>query len=190
MKKLVEKAFLDFDKGIRPEGHKPARNWFVINSSGRSYPAKAIWGLATNEASKNLHTNDARAGLSSLEYTVVNKNSIVQKSYSELDISKSQSDSSKKRLERLSNASKIPNINYSITANYVRNPDVVAEVLYRAKGVCEQCGNNAPFIRVKDGTPYLEVHHRVPLALGGEDTVKNALAVCPNCHRELHFGVQ
>ena len=23
----------------------------------------------------------------------------------------------------------------------------------------------------------------------GDDTVKNAIALCPNCHRELHFGV-
>jgi hypothetical protein len=28
----------------------------------------------------------------------------------------------------------------------------------------------------------------VPLARGGEDTVENAVAVCPNCHREAHFG--
>jgi 5-methylcytosine-specific restriction protein A len=28
----------------------------------------------------------------------------------------------------------------------------------------------------------------VMLAEGGEDTVENALALCPNCHRRLHFG--
>ena len=38
------------------------------------------------------------------------------------------------------------------------------------------------------GTPYLEVHHRVPLAENGEDTVKNAVAICPNCHRKAHDG--
>ena len=26
------------------------------------------------------------------------------------------------------------------------------------------------------------------LADGGADTVENAIAVCPNCHRELHYG--
>ena len=33
------------------------------------------------------------------------------------------------------------------------------------------------------------VHHLKQLADGGSDTTTNAIAVCPNCHRELHFGV-
>ncbi|HXU34436.1 MAG TPA: HNH endonuclease [Thermoanaerobaculia bacterium] len=34
----------------------------------------------------------------------------------------------------------------------------------------------------------MEVHHRIRLAYGGEDTVENAVALCPNCHREAHHG--
>ena len=71
---------------------------------------------------------------------------------------------------------------------FERNPDVVAEVLLRAKGVCERCAEKAPFLRRKDGSPYLEVHHNTPLAQGGEDTVENAVALCPNCHRCQHHG--
>ena len=71
---------------------------------------------------------------------------------------------------------------------FSRNPYVVAETLKKADGKCEECSKNAPFIRVKDGTPYLEVHHKVRLADGGEDTLENTLALCPNCHRKLHFG--
>ena len=41
----------------------------------------------------------------------------------------------------------------------------------------------------RDGTPYLEVHHKIPLAKDGEDTIENAEALCPNCHREKHFGI-
>ena len=78
---------------------------------------------------------------------------------------------------------------YQVTrAEFRRNPDVVAEVLARANGVCEGCGERAPFIRASDGTPYLEVHHVVMLADGGDDTVDNALGLCPNCHRKRHFG--
>ncbi|MFL9918022.1 HNH endonuclease signature motif containing protein [Paraburkholderia fungorum] len=62
------------------------------------------------------------------------------------------------------------------------------EVLLRADGTCEGCGQSAPFQRA-DGTPYLEVHHRRRLADGGEDTVENAIALCPNCHRERHCGI-
>lgn len=69
-----------------------------------------------------------------------------------------------------------------------RNPDVVAVVLQRANGNCECCKKPAPFIRKSDNTPYLEVHHTIPLAAGGDDTVKNAEALCPNCHREKHYG--
>jgi len=28
------------------------------------------------------------------------------------------------------------------------------------------------------------------LSQGGEDIVENAIATCPNCHRQLHFGVK
>ena len=69
-----------------------------------------------------------------------------------------------------------------------RNPHVVVAVLRLAGGVCEQCRKPAPFARVSDGTPFLEVHHDVPLADGGDDTVANARALCPNCHRDAHHG--
>jgi 5-methylcytosine-specific restriction protein A len=74
------------------------------------------------------------------------------------------------------------------TRAFKRNADVIAEVLIRANGVCEKCDKKAPFLRSSDGTPFLEVHHLVRLADGGKDTVENAKAVCPNCHRELHYG--
>lgn len=70
---------------------------------------------------------------------------------------------------------------------FERNPDVVAEVLARANGYCENCKLPAPFRR-RNGTPYLEVHHKKPLSEGGEDTVKNAIALCPNCHRYAHYA--
>jgi len=38
------------------------------------------------------------------------------------------------------------------------------------------------------GMPYLEVHHWTPLAEGGLDTIENAAALCPNCHKQAHFG--
>ena len=39
-----------------------------------------------------------------------------------------------------------------------------------------------------DGLPFLEVHHLRQLADRGSDTVSNAVALCPNCHREAHYG--
>jgi 5-methylcytosine-specific restriction protein A len=106
----------------------------------------------------------------------------------EQEVMTAKADSSEKRRKRLETSIKKPQKITATTALFIRNPDVVAEVLLRAKGICEQCGKQAPFIRAKDGEPYLEVHHRRQLANGGEDTIDNACAVCPNCHRELHYG--
>lgn len=58
-----------------------------------------------------------------------------------------------------------------------RDSNVIAKVLERANEYCEGCENPAPFIRALDGTPYLEVHHIVLLAEGGEDTVENAVVL-------------
>ncbi|MBG56806.1 MAG: HNH endonuclease [Porticoccus sp.] len=72
---------------------------------------------------------------------------------------------------------------------FVRDPEVVAWVLAQASGHCECCEDPAPFFR-EDGSSFLEVHHVQRLADGGEDTVNNAVALCPNCHRELHYGAE
>jgi 5-methylcytosine-specific restriction protein A len=71
--------------------------------------------------------------------------------------------------------------------SFRRSVEVAEWVLKQAKGKCELCGNPAPFVRVT-GEGYLEVHHVQPLAEGGPDTVDNAVAVCPNCHRAAHHS--
>lgn len=95
---------------------------------------------------------------------------------------------SETRRARLKHAPRTPSARKVETIIFDRNPDVVAEVLDRAGGYCERCGSSAPFIRKSNGTPYLEVHHKIQLAKGGDDTVSNSQALCPNCHRELHHG--
>ena len=65
---------------------------------------------------------------------------------------------------------------------------VKAWVLEQADGVCECCRAKAPF-QDTNGLPFLEVHHVRKLADGGSDTIGNAVALCPNCHREMHYGM-
>ena len=103
-------------------------------------------------------------------------------------VAKSEADSDEERLRRLEMAPKKPDLIPVTTTVFKRNPDVIAEVLKRANGVCEGCNNVAPFPRKIDGSPYLEVHHIVMLSDGGDDTVQNAQALCPNCHRKAHYG--
>lgn len=76
----------------------------------------------------------------------------------------------------------------STVKQYERDPLVKVWILEAAGGRCEACESEAPFVN-RDGLPYLEVHHVVPLAKGGPDVVSNAVAVCPNCHRHLHYGI-
>ena len=71
---------------------------------------------------------------------------------------------------------------------YYRNPKIVAIALSRANGKCEVCKEKAPFLRKSDNTPYLEVHHLIPLSKDGKDSIENTIAICPNCHRKAHFG--
>jgi len=106
----------------------------------------------------------------------------------EHDIVKSRKDGKDARLKRLAEATKKPASVKVTSVAFLRNSDVIVEVLERAGGKCEGCLQDAPFLRAKDNTPYLEVHHKKPLSEGGEDTVDNALALCPNCHRKMHHG--
>lgn len=69
---------------------------------------------------------------------------------------------------------------------YARDPKVRDEVLRRAKGMCEFCGALG-FIK-PDGSRYLESHHIIALARDGADRMTNVIALCPNDHREAHFG--
>lgn len=103
-------------------------------------------------------------------------------------VRRSMEEPREKRQARLKAAPRTPPTVTVISKAFVRNPDVVAEVLARAEGICESCQAPAPFERRSDHTPYLEVHHKIPLAVGGDDTVENAVALCPNCHRREHYG--
>nr|WP_282597356.1 HNH endonuclease [Vibrio crassostreae] len=71
---------------------------------------------------------------------------------------------------------------------YHRDVTVVAYILKVSGGNCELCGSKAPFVK-ESGQPYLEVHHVKFLSKGGSDTITNAAALCPNCHRALHNSI-
>lgn len=70
-----------------------------------------------------------------------------------------------------------------------RDPEVHRWVLQLADGRCELCGKRAPFKKA-NGVAFLEIHHVRRLADGGADVPTNAVALCPNCHREAHHGAR
>ncbi|WP_215878999.1 HNH endonuclease [Acidithiobacillus ferrooxidans] len=90
-------------------------------------------------------------------------------------------------LKRAARGEQKPGRRQVVVTQYDRSPWVVECVKRRAHGLCEACGATSPF-EMTDGTPYLEVHHIKPLADGGGDTINNAAALCPNCHRRCHHA--
>jgi len=71
--------------------------------------------------------------------------------------------------------------------SYTRSDLVRDFALRMADGTCKACEQDAPFMR-EDGEPFLEVHHLYRVSDGGVDDPENVIAVCPNCHREVHHG--
>ena len=96
--------------------------------------------------------------------------------------------SRKERLRKLKAANPKAEITVVTQYGFKRNALVILEVLDRANGYCERCKKQGPFLKDKNGKPYLEVHHIISLADNGDDTIENTLALCANCHRHAHHG--
>lgn len=71
-------------------------------------------------------------------------------------------------------------------STYIRNAYISEYAKRLADGVCQLCGNPAPFNNA-DNEPYLEIHHIEWLSRGGLDIIDNVTALCPNCHRKMHI---
>ena len=76
-----------------------------------------------------------------------------------------------------------------------RDRIIVEQVLQSDKYLCEVDLRHKTFIARRNDQPYLEGHHLIPLARQKEfkvslDVYANIIGLCPNCHRQLHFGKQ
>lgn len=73
-------------------------------------------------------------------------------------------------------------------AAYDRDPMVVALRKKLSGSRCEVDGCTSLTFENDAGEQFVEVHHLIPLAQGGEDVMENTVAVCPTHHRYLHVG--
>lgn len=80
-----------------------------------------------------------------------------------------------------------PNHDMFVGLRYRRDPQVRLAVRDRAQGRCEYCGELG--FEMPDGHNYIETHHIIALANDGADRVSNVIGLCPNHHREAHFGI-
>ncbi len=171
-----------FSWNIRPV------DWHISTPTGELYPLKYIYAIAIGKNPPQFTTNQAKNAMLHLNLPYVSLRFVKENEIAlQNDVDASLQDRAS-RLHRLETASKVPTKRLVIREEYDRNSDVIAEVLDRANGYCESCNEKAPFNRLRDNRPYLEVHHIVRLADGGDDSVQNAEALCPNCHRKKHYG--
>lgn len=186
----IQRGVTRYERGDRPWNEfRNSVDWFIA-LNGELYPLKYTFALATDFPTSEFNTNQAKAAMRHLNLSF---HSLKAHKQVDLEFQESVRHSladSESRTKRLRTADPRPRVSYIYSLVFQRNPDVVAEVLCRAAGKCECCGKPAPFVRASDGSAYLEVHHIVCLADGGNDTVDNAEALCPNCHRFKHYGLQ
>ena len=110
------------------------------------------------------------------------------------DIENSEKEKAKivRKLSQEEIKEKVKNIKSNVVTKEVktvyreRNQFIAEYTKNRANGICDLCGEPAPFFD-KNGKPYLESHHVITLANGGPDVIYNTVAICPNCHRKIHI---
>lgn len=71
---------------------------------------------------------------------------------------------------------------------FKRDSKVRFAVIKRAHGKCEYCGKSG--FLMSSGDRYIEAHHVIALAKQGPDTLRNVIALCPEHHREAHYGAK
>lgn len=86
----------------------------------------------------------------------------------------------------------VPKIQERIS-KYIERGEIAGEYKKIAKykcQICESLGKDGYTFKKKDDTYYIETHHVIPVASlqKGSLGLKNLLAVCPNHHRQLHYG--
>jgi len=93
--------------------------------------------------------------------------------------------SDKELVKRAANIKSRAGCRRATTDLYEKNVYVAELARRKANGCCQLCEQPAPF-RDRHGRPFLETHHIEWIAAGGEDTIDNTVALCPNCHAKMH----
>jgi 5-methylcytosine-specific restriction enzyme A len=87
----------------------------------------------------------------------------------------------------------IPNKVSKTTSSYPRNPKLAQKAITNANHECENKREHWLFKSRRTNQNFVEAHHLFPVAatelLGKNmDFVENIFALCPGCHRAIHYG--
>lgn len=78
---------------------------------------------------------------------------------------------------------------------YDRNLNESQQAKINADWTCEYNKNHKTFISGVNNKPYVEAHHLIPMVaqIDFENTIDfadNIVALCPTCHRNIHYGTK
>lgn len=174
-------------EGFVPDGFGVARVWFVRHpATGMFFPAKQVWGLATDQTGKDFNAHQARDGLRKLGFSVPGPDEPA----SEIGVSP-------ENLVRL--PLRFEGAERQVTRN-IRERDSGArrdaEAYWRKQYggtlCCRACGIDFGLMYGPRGEGYMHFHHLVQLSSsqGARETdpVRDLVPVCPNCHAIIHRG--
>ena len=76
---------------------------------------------------------------------------------------------------------------------FERDAKVAVNALVLAKYCCEVDCEHKTFKRKKDGLPYTEAHHLIPMKFSDDfeyslDIEQNVISLCSHCHNQIHYG--
>jgi hypothetical protein len=93
-----------------------------------------------------------------------------------------------KLISRAVKAKRKPDSQQTSTTTYYRDPAIIAFVHRRSEYRCEMPKCNYVGFKKLNGEFFIETHHIKPLSEDGEDSISNVAALCPNCHRKMHYS--
>lgn len=180
IQEAVLKAFQIYDDHGMPVGFGGARSWFVSHPTTYvPYPAKAIWGIATNKKASEFISHQARDGLRKAGFECADLSTIPS---TELRHSQLEEGAARR----------------SVQSRRERNP--VARALciehYRSRNhgrlVCVVCSFDFADVYGNLGEGFIHVHHLNPISEARAARVVSPaidlVPVCPNCHSMIHRG--
>ncbi len=126
------------------------------------------------------NTNIFIYNLSKLNGQVNDNDESEEKIYSQIDI-----DSLRQKVQSINTTPSQVQRQISV---YSRNNALRAFVKARANYSCEMPNCDYIAFEKENGEKYIEVHHLIPLSEDGEDSVLNTVALCPTCHRKIHYA--
>ena len=178
----VLRAMERIDTEGLPDGFGPSVYYDLIHpDSGKIYPPKAVWALASGSLQNNFYPRFANKQLQNLGFKVLDRrrDSPVADIFDETAVSKGVDGAMKQ-----------------VTSNqYERDPKLrraCVEYFVRQDSQlkCQVCDLDFSQRYGEIGRGFIHIHHVDPLGDGqGEravDPVRDLVPVCPNCHAMLH----